>query len=325
MHPALSVVFFTAISGSGFGLLLVLALLLLAAPEGLGRGEALLLLAGGALLASAGLLASVAHLGRPGRAWRALSQWRSSWLSREGVAALTTYLPIAALALLLWHGGPAPALRVAAGALALGAVATVHCTARIYTSLPPIPAWRHRLVLPGYHGFALLGGLLWIAALQALFGARPAAAPWAALVALLALTMLLLKHAYWRAIDHPPLPPALPAATGLAGAAAAMRPLEAPHTEANYLLREMGFVLARVHGRRLRTIVAVLLVLVALAAPAAVALPGIGGGWLLFALAGGQLAILVERWLFFAQARHLVTVYYGATGADARLRSGGNG
>ena len=41
-----------------------------------------------ALLVSAGLLSSVGHLGKPLRAWRAFSQWRSSWLSREGVAAL---------------------------------------------------------------------------------------------------------------------------------------------------------------------------------------------------------------------------------------------
>src|SRR3546814_16561641 len=44
-------------------------------------------------LASAGLLASFWHLGKPLRAWRAFSQWRTSWLSREGVAAVLTYVP----------------------------------------------------------------------------------------------------------------------------------------------------------------------------------------------------------------------------------------
>jgi DMSO reductase anchor subunit len=46
-----------------------------------------------ALLVTLGLLSSTFHLGHPERAWRAFSQWRSSWLSREGVAAVATYLP----------------------------------------------------------------------------------------------------------------------------------------------------------------------------------------------------------------------------------------
>ena len=44
-------------------------------------------------LISAGLLSSAGHLGRPERAWRAFSQWRSSWLSREGVASVATFVP----------------------------------------------------------------------------------------------------------------------------------------------------------------------------------------------------------------------------------------
>src|SRR5207247_5449087 len=50
-------------------------------------------------LITAGLLASTAHLGRPERAWRAFSQWRTSWLSREGVMAVATYVPASVLAI----------------------------------------------------------------------------------------------------------------------------------------------------------------------------------------------------------------------------------
>src|ERR1700719_3334382 len=95
MHPALSIVFFTTASGAGFALLLLLGL---GAPLGLvppsGRvGLAALALA--VLLAVAGLASSAFHLGRPERAWRAFSQWRSSWLSREGVFSALTFLPAA--------------------------------------------------------------------------------------------------------------------------------------------------------------------------------------------------------------------------------------
>ena len=93
MHPAYSVIFFTTATGAGYGLL---------APFGLAAGFGLLpadfgfALAGTAMayvLIVAGLLSSTFHLGHPERAWRALSQWRSSWLSREGVLAIAAFGP----------------------------------------------------------------------------------------------------------------------------------------------------------------------------------------------------------------------------------------
>src|ERR1700746_2338146 len=93
MHPAFSVILFTTTSGAGYGLLVLLGVFagtgLL--PENPWFGFASLALALG--MATAGLLASTFHLGPPERAWRAFSQWRSSWLSREGVAAVATFLP----------------------------------------------------------------------------------------------------------------------------------------------------------------------------------------------------------------------------------------
>ena len=93
MHPVPSIIAFTTASGAGYGLLFLLAV---TAPAGLlptGRwfGLTALLLALG--LITFGLSASLFHLGHPERAWRALSQWRSSWLSREGLMALLTYPP----------------------------------------------------------------------------------------------------------------------------------------------------------------------------------------------------------------------------------------
>src|SRR6267142_2766206 len=97
MHPAFSVIFFTTASGAGYGLLALVGVL---APLGLvpsdGRfGAAALGFA--FVLITAGLLSSTLHLGHPERAWRAFSQWRSSWLSREGVASVLTYAPAVVL------------------------------------------------------------------------------------------------------------------------------------------------------------------------------------------------------------------------------------
>src|SRR6188508_911218 len=105
MHPAFSVIFFTTASGAGFGLLAWVGLLALGGglPQ---RGVTLVLLALGAVLAVSGLLSSLLHLGQPLRAWRAFSQWRSSWLSREGVLSVATFLPLLWLLWLVLRGEP---------------------------------------------------------------------------------------------------------------------------------------------------------------------------------------------------------------------------
>src|SRR5579871_191039 len=93
MHPALSVIVFTSLSGAGYGLLFLIGVL--SGTELLPKSAWFAFFGIGLALASAtlGLTASTFHLGRPERAWRAFSQWRSSWLSREGIFSLATYVP----------------------------------------------------------------------------------------------------------------------------------------------------------------------------------------------------------------------------------------
>lgn len=314
MHPALSVIFFTTLSGTGYGMLAWLGLHAAVALPTWPRGTVLAAFAIALLLVTVGLLCSVGHLGKPLRAWRAFSQWRSSWLSREGVLAVLTYLPALALAWWWWRGDAGVATQIAGLALAVLALATVACTAMLYISLPPIAAWRHRFVLPGYLGLALLGGA-WMLAWPIAAGAVPTARDGALLgllVCVVGLALLALKLRYWRDIDAAPYASTAEDATGL-GRFGRVRSFEAPNTENNYLLREMGFVLARRHATRLRRIALLLMFALpplALACalawpPARVALLAIGA--LLF-----QTGVFVERWLFFAQARHTVALYYRA-------------
>ena len=93
-----------------------------------------------------------------------------------------------------------------------------------------------------------------------------------------------------------------------------VRSVEWPHTEENYLLKEMGFRVARKHAERLRLIAQLLafaLPLVLLAA-ALLSLAVLAAAMLSVLAALVQVAgMLVERWLFFAEARHTVTLYYG--------------
>lgn len=307
MHPAFSVIFFTVASGAGFGFMAVYGLGL---ALGLVTSLAIwpLLVAGA--LAAAGLLSSMLHLGHPERAWRAFSQWRSSWLSREGVLSVATFAPLALLLVFAWLGLEGFLPPVVGLLLAALAVATVYATGMIYASLKPVPQWHDSWVVPVYLGNAVASGaLLWTLATQAL--GQPAAVI-ALLAAVLCLLALLMKLAYWRSIARPAGTTTAETATGLGGIGK-VRMLDPPHTSENYLLKEMGYRVARKHARVLRRIavglgyvVPLLLVLLsAFLAP----LPALFAAAL--AVAANLTGLLVERWLFFAEARHLVVLYYG--------------
>lgn len=314
MHPAFSVIVFTTLSGTGFGLWFWLALRIALGDNAQwfdGIGWALGLIAGGVLVAI-GVIASLWHLGKPMRVWRAFSQWRSSWMSREGVFAIAS-MGVAVAAVLVQSSLVDPpqepvVMRALCALLAPLSLAAIVSTAMIYGSLKTIPAWRHRLVVPVYLLFALLGGGLLFGPFAGTTLDLPRMVGAGVLVAAIALAAM--KWRYWRAIDDDALPLSRGDAVGLPGREVSV--FERPHTEANYLNREMGFVVARKHARKLRTIALLLFALV----PALCALPMLllpqGGPAALYwgAALSFQLGALVERWLFFAEAKHVVTLYY---------------
>jgi DMSO reductase anchor subunit len=310
MHPAYSIVVFTTASGAGYGLLALLGLLAAAGavPASFWLGLVGLGLALG--LISAGLLASAAHLGRPERAWRAFSQWRSSWLSREAIAAVATYAPAGLLGIGWVLLGRTDGWVAAAGVLAaIGAAVTVAMTGMIYASLKPIAQWHSRFTVPGYLIYAAMTGAVLLNALLQGFGLPPAWLPTLAFAA----TVLGWgwKAATWRHNDTIATASTAGTATGLKGGRVSS--VEWPHTEENFVLKEMGYRIARKHAGRLRQIVhaaAFALPLVLLAAAMALSAPMAAVVSAVAALV--QLAgMLVERWLFFAEARHTVTLYYG--------------
>jgi DMSO reductase anchor subunit len=312
VHPALSIVFFTTASGAGFALLFLIGL---GAPLGLLPQSPWFGFAGLAVavgLAAAGLVSSVFHLGRPERALRALSQWRSSWLSREGVMSVLTLLAAAVFGI-GWvffgsTGGVIGLFGIVAAALAL---ATIQCTGMIYASLKPIHQWHNRWTVPNYFALGLASGFLLLGLIVRFWSLRPVAIP---ILTLLAVAVSWWsKEAYWRFIDTSSAPSTVESATGL-GRRGRVRLLEPPHTEANYLLQEMGFRVARRHARRLRIIARIagfgmplLLTLVAVLSSG-----GAGVVAAAIAVASAGIGLIAERWLFFAEAKHTVTLYYGA-------------
>lgn len=310
MHPSPSIILFTSAAGAGYGLLFLLGLgaaQLLPTTRMFGLAGIGLALA----LIVTGLLSSLAHLGHPERAWRAISQWRSSWLSREGALALLTFPPTLVLAMGWVALESTQAWFALAGLLAaLGAAATVWATGMIYASLRPVREWHRPLTAPLYLAFALMSGALLLHLLLAAFGApRGFAGGLALLATLLAFG---LKGIQWRGIAAE-VPASTPeSATGL-GEFGLVRMIEPPHTQTNYLLSEMGFQIGRRHAVKLRLLA---LGLGPGCAGVATLAALLASGWLAVALtvlagAGGLTSIIVERWLFFAEATHSAMLYYG--------------
>ncbi len=308
MNPALSVIFFTTLFSAGLALAVLTAIFLVAAGQKYPSAVFQIAWLVSLVLIGYGLLASLFHLGHPKRAWRALSQWRSSWLSREAWSAIFVCVLIffSALTLpwlnLLWR-------YLLAGAIALFSVLALWCTSRIYSSLKPIKCWQSVYTAPV---FFIIG--TW-SAIPVLFLLLPNDAielnPLSATtLTALGLSVAIIKILHWRDYDQRNFDTGQHDATGM-GALGQVRSFEAPHTQANYLTQEMGFVLARKHAEKLRLLALTGLSFIPIVMYLALGFTSIPIKLILilivFCIFAGA---FVERWLFFAEARHVVMNYY---------------
>jgi len=182
MHPAKSVILFTTLSGLGFGLMFWMGLGFIDADH---TWTAFFLCCIAGALSTIGLITSTFHLGNPQRALKAFSQWRSSWLSREGVIAVATMLVFGLYALLwIFDGTRLTILGLILSVLSLG---TVYCTAMIYAQLKTVPRWNSALTPALFIAFSLAGGAI-------LSGMRE-------ISAILLIVLVVLQWLHWRRGD----------------------------------------------------------------------------------------------------------------------------
>lgn len=288
MHPAPSVIIFTVFSGLGFGLLFWLGID--ATPI---KGWGAFVFYGIAyVMAVGGLLSSTFHLGHPERAIKAFSQWRSSWLSREGIAAVATLviMGLYAFGLVFFKSAWQPLGWIGA----LGALATVFTTSMIYTQMTTVPRWKHWTTPVLFLTLSLGGG--------ALFANKP-------IIAMILLVIAGAVQAFaWMSGDTRlgQSGTTLATATGL-GHIGKVRAFEPPHTGTNYLLKEFAYQVGRKHAQQLRLIALILGFVV----PVVFLLLGLGYFGAIVAILSHIAGMLALRWLFFAQAEHVVGLYYG--------------
>lgn len=288
MHPATSVILFNTFSGLGFGLLFWLGLGVLV-PTGL---TAFIWFTIAYLLAVGGLIASTFHLGHPERAIKAFSQWKTSWLSREGICAVFALIVMAVYgAGLVFLETPLTLVGIIGGLASLGVVFT---TSMIYTQMKTVPRWRHwttpaMYLLLSTGGGALLAGQVTVA------------------IGLLAVAGGLQIYA-WISGDTrlAQSGTTMATATGL-GHIGKVRAFEPPHTGTNYLMREFIHQVGRKHAQNLRIIAFGL----GFAVPVLLLLLPFNHVLGVLALLSHIAGVLTLRWLFFAQAEHVVGLYYG--------------
>ena len=288
MHPAPSVITFTTLSGLGFGLLIWLGIGLPAVTGWV----AFTFFAIAYALAVGGLMASTFHLGHPERAIKAFSQWRSSWLSREGICAVAALVVMAAYgAGLVFFGTQIAMLGWIGAALSL---ATVFTTSMIYAQMNTVPRWKTPLTPALLIAISIAGGALLAGQISAALILIPIAA--------------VLQVLWWARGDgaFADSGTTLATATGL-GHIGSVRAFEPPHTGTNYLMREMMHQVGRKHALKLRVIAFVL----GYAMPVALLLAPFSHALALVAVISHVAGILASRWLFFAEAEHVVGLYYG--------------
>lgn len=289
MHPARSLILFTSLSGLGFGLL---AWLGLGIPAVTGW-VAFVFYALAFGLAGGGLIASSFHLGRRERALRAFTQWQTSWLSREAwlsVAALGV-MAFFAFGAVFFDGHWQPLGWLGAGL----SLATVFATSMIYAQLKTVPRWNMPLTPALFLGLSIAGGAL----LAGEIG-------WAIVLLLIAGGMTL---AHWFLGDRrlAQSGTTLESATGLGGIGS-VRAFEPPHTGTNYLMREMVYQVGRKHSLKLRVIGFSLTIVL----PVLILLLPFHHMLAALAVLSHVAGLFVVRWLFFAEAEHVIGLYYGA-------------
>jgi DMSO reductase anchor subunit len=320
MHPAFSVIFLTTLIGVGQGLFLALFTVQSYALFDLLPKQASDFYAQGSVLALlflvGGLVASFFHLGRPERAWRSASQWRTSWLSREVIvlpAFLGTVFLYGLAHWLDWHpvlatlpSGIAIDVTVALGIVGtLLAFVLFVCTGMIYACLRFLREWHTPLTVANY---ILLGGASgFVLAAAYSVGTAPELtrflAGWAAIITVLGFVSRgasLIRNARLKpkstlqsaiGIKHPRI---VQKSQGLMGGSFNTR--EFFHGQGAGVLRSIKWLF--------------LATVFLLPLPMLLAGMADGGAMLAVAFVIQYLGLVAERWFFFAQANHPQNLYY---------------
>ena len=173
-------------------------------------------------------------------------------------------------------------------------IATVYATSMIYAQLKTVPRWNTPLTCVLFIILALTGGAILTSNVE--------------MALLLLICSGVVQVAYWVSGDQAFIKggTTLATATGL-GRKGVVRAFEPPHTGTNYLLREFVHLVGRKHASKLRMISLILMV----GTPIVIFSIAVTPITAFIAIIAHIIGLFISRWLFFAQAEHVVGLYYG--------------
>ena len=311
MKPDKFVIYFTVSSGTGYGIIMSLLCVFIFFDLNIPFNLKVLISTISFLMITSGLVASTVHLGHPERAWRALSQWRSSWLSREGLAAIIGFIPII-LFYYFWIFMSNPKLSFYFLIISsLFSLITIYCTAKIYSSLKSIPAWNNPLVPIIYIINSLvLGSLI---TFTILFYYKIKIDFLSNFIIALTFSALFIKTLYWFLIKQTSKSN-ISTATGL-GTKHTTNFFEGPHTGKNFLTSEMINKIKKSKSSLLRIIFCIFTYITPayflIQLPYLILSDYVISINLIVITILAIIGMLIERYLFFIEAKHTVSLYYG--------------
>ncbi len=321
MHPAFSVIFLTTLLGIGQGLFMALItaqtytrveLIHVEEPARFYAIGALLVL----VFVALALFASFFHLGRPERAWRTPSQWRTSWLSREVIALPTFGAIVFIYGLIHWFGldfevvkigGFSVSLSLLIGIIGVAASLTLFlCTGMIYACIRFLQEWATPLTVVNFVMLGLASGFT-VATVYATFSAPNLInmfGGWAIVfTAVAGITRIsaLIRNAR--------IKPKSTATTAIGVRHSKIRQTAQGAMGGSFNTREYfhgkpASFLRLVKWGFLTMVFVIPLILLALGLYKKVAVV------ILLAAVIQYIGLLMERWFFFAQARHPQNIYY---------------
>jgi len=308
MNPSLAVIFLTLFSGSGFGLMAVVAAVNDFHIDGgfspLRTAIAVVL---ALLLVTIGMISSTAHLANPKNAWRAFARWRTSWLAREGIFAVLFY-PLA-IAYLGWvffmNTNQGLVALILANGAAIVALITIFCQGMIYACLRTIRQWHTPLVPANFYILGLALGTTILATMRLMVKGPDKTLIGMSIALLIAAGVMKAIYYFW---IGKPSGTTLQTATGFSRGK--VRLLDQGHTFGTFLTREFSNCITPLTATRFKIAVYILGFMI----PAGILILGLHEPIGIFALMAPLAAFVgigMERYLFFVEAQHVVNLYHG--------------
>ena len=289
MHPAPSIILFTVLSGFGFGLISIIGLLQFLSV--ISMFDLIIYSIIGVIFATVGLVSSFFHLANKKNAIKSLSQWQTSWLSREAIASIFCLLVV--FGNIIWAVSQNNYISEVGVVLFFLSLVTIFTTSMIYAQLKTVPSWNNALTPAIFVCAALTGGAILLT-------------DYASLVLLLVFGTL--QISFWYIADRGFQDKETSVGTALGyNKNEEIRPFDVAHTNRNYLLNEMVYKVARKHSVKIRYIS----FFMAFVFPMSLILifPN-NFSVSVSAITIHLIGIYFSRWLFFAEAKHSVSFYY---------------